>query len=69
MAPSDDAVIECVLLGVVRPVGRRHAAVGVQQDAEAAHDEQRQEDEEQEHEDECRLLLQCQVGRHMMAAT
>lgn len=69
MAPSDNAVIECVLLCVVRPVGWRHAAVGVQQDAETAHDEQRQEDEEQEHEDECHLLLQRQVGWHVMATT
>lgn len=66
---SDDAVIERVLLGVVCPVGRGHAAVGVQQDAEAAHDEQRQEDEEQQHEDKRCLLLQRQVGRHVMAAT
>lgn len=70
MAPrgsSDDAVIERVLLGVVCPVGRGHAAVGVQQDAETAHDEQRQEDEEQQHKDERRLLLQRQVGWHVMA--
>lgn len=66
---SDDAVIERVLLGVVCPVGRGHAAVGVQQDAETAHDEQGQEDEEQQHKDEGRLLLQRQVGRHVMAAT
>lgn len=65
---SDDAVIERVLLGVVRPVGRGHAAVRVQQDAEAAHDEQGQEDEEQQHKDEGGLLLQRQVGRHMVAA-
>lgn len=64
---SDDAVIERVLLGVVRPVGRRHAAVRIQQDAETAHDEQGQEDEEQQHEDERRLLLQRQVGRYVMA--
>ncbi len=66
---SDDAIIERVLLGVVSPVGRGHAAIRVQQDAEAAHDEQGQEDEEQQHEDERCLLLQCQVGRHVMAAT
>lgn len=65
---SDDAVIKRVLLGVVCPVGWGHAAVRVQQDSEAAHDEQRQEDEEQQHEDEGRLLLQRQVGRHMVAA-
>lgn len=65
---SHDAVIERVLLGVVCPVGRGHAAVGVQQDAETADDEQGQEDEEQQHEDERRLLLQRQVGRHVMAA-
>lgn len=66
---SDDAVIKRVLLGVVGPVGWGHAAVGVQQDAEAAHDQQGQEDEEQQHKDEGGLLLQCQVGRHVMAAT
>lgn len=66
---SDDAVIERVLLGVVCPVGRGHAAVRVQQDAETTHDEQGQEDEEQQHEDERRLLFQRQVGGHVMAAT
>ncbi len=64
---SDDAIIKCVLLGVICPVGWGHAAVGVQQDAETAHDEQGQEDEEQQHEDEGCLLLQRQVGRHVMA--
>ncbi|KAA8591914.1 hypothetical protein FQN60_017288, partial [Etheostoma spectabile] len=64
---SDDAVIERVLLGVVCPVGRGHAAVGVQQDAEAAHDEQGQEDEEQQHKDEGGLLLQRQAKRLLYA--
>lgn len=67
--PSDDAVIERVFLRVVSPVGWGHAAVGVQQDAEAAHYEQGQEDEQQQHEDEGRLLFQRQVGRHVMPAT
>lgn len=66
---SDDAVVKGVLLGVVCPVGRGHAAVGVQQDPEAAHDEQGQEDEEQQHEDEGRLLLQRQVGGDVVAPT
>lgn len=65
---SDDAVIKRVLLSVVCPVGRGHASVGIQQDAEAAHDEQGQEDEEQQHEDEGGLLLQRQVGRHVVAS-
>lgn len=69
MRSSDDAVIERVLLGVISPVGWGHAAVWVQQDAEAAHDEQGQEDEQQQHKDEGGLLLQRQVGRHVMAAT
>lgn len=66
---SDDAIIKRVLLSVVCPVGRGHAAVRVQQDAEAAHYEQRQEDEEQQHEDEGGLLLQRQVGSIVMAAS
>lgn len=65
---SNDAVIECVLLGVVSPVGRRHAAVRVQQDAETANDEQSEENEEQQHEDESGFLLQRQVRRHVVAA-
>lgn len=63
---SDDTVIKGVLLGVVCPVGRGHAAVRVQQDAETAHDEQRQEYEQQQHEDKRGFLFQRQVGRHMM---
>lgn len=69
LSSSDDAIIKRVLLGVVCPVGRGHAAVRVQQNAEAAHYEQGQEDEQQQHEDEGGLLLQRQVGSIMMAAS
>lgn len=66
-ASSDYAVVERVFLRVVCPIGRGHTAIRVQQDAETSDDEQGQEDEEQQHEDEGGLLLQRQVGRHMMA--
>lgn len=57
---SGNPVVEGVLLHVVRPGGGRHAAVRVQKDPEAAHDQQAQEDEEDEDEDEGRALLQSQ---------
>ena len=53
----DNAVVKRVLLRVVCPVGGGHAAVWVQQDAEAAHDEQGQGDEEEEDEDKGSLPL------------
>lgn len=56
-SPSGNAVVKCVFLHIVRPCGRRHAAVGVQQDAETAYNQQTQENEEEQHKDEGCLLL------------
>lgn len=59
---SGNAVVEGVFLHVVGPGGRRHAAVRIQQDPEAAHDQEAQEDEEDEEEDKGRPLLQGEEG-------
>lgn len=59
---SGNPVVERVLFHVVGPRGRWHAPVRVQQDPEAADDQQAQEDEEDEDEDEGRPLLQCVEG-------
>lgn len=56
-SPSGDAVVKCVFLHIVCPCGRRHTAVGVQQNAETAHNQQAQENEEEQHKDEGCLLL------------
>lgn len=57
---SGNAVVEGVFFHIVCPCGTRHAAVRIQQDSEAAHDQQPQKDEEEEDEDEGSLLLQCE---------
>lgn len=55
--PSGNAVVKCVFLHIVCPCRRRHAAVGVQQNAETAHNKQAQENEEEQYKDEGCLLL------------
>lgn len=59
---SGNPVVEGVLLHVVRPGGGRHAAVRVQEDPEAADDQEAQEDEEDDNEDEGRPLFQREEG-------
>lgn len=59
---SGNAVVEGILFHVVGPGGRRHAAVRVQKDPEAADDQEAQEDEEDEEEDKGRPLLQGEKG-------
>lgn len=56
-SPSGDAVVKCVFLHIVCPCGRRHAAVGVQQNAETSHNQKAQENEEKQYKDESCLLL------------
>lgn len=55
---SGNAVVERVFFHIVCPCGTRHAAVRIQKDSEAAHDQQPQKDEEEEDEDEGSLLFQ-----------
>lgn len=58
-------VIKLSLLEAIQPVGPcggGHAAVWVQQDSEAAHNQHAEEDEEEDDEGECGLLLQGHAG-------
>lgn len=56
-SPSGNAVVKCVFFHIVCPCRRRHAAIGVQQNAETAHNQQAQKNEEKQHKDEGCLLL------------
>lgn len=59
---SGNAVVERVFFHIVCPRGTRHAAVRIQKDSEAAHDQQPQKDEEEQDEDEGSLLFQREEG-------
>lgn len=62
---SRQGVVKLALLQPVqsiRPGGCGHATVGVQEDAEAAHDQDAQEDEEEDDEGKGGLLLQRHAG-------
>lgn len=58
--PSGNTVIKGVLLHVVSPGRGGHAAVRVEQDTEAAYDQEAQNEEKDEDKDEGCLRLQCQ---------
>lgn len=61
--PSGNTVIKGVLLHVVSPGRGGHAAVRVEQDTEAAYDQEAQNEEKDEDKDEGCLRLQCQERR------